>query len=361
MEKGDLEKHHYSYLDNPRGSLEQTRFLDAPLNIDRNSAKWDLFDLEIQKKFRNLYRYSDSKEDGYNLMSGTCNLINTIIQRHEKGETIETLLFLDRSARLGAYLFGVCWDIVEKRAGARGSSLPLGKPKIRFVNSGTEDREKHQHKGTITSLGELFQKEDFKGSVMIVDEYVSSGGSVRRTGEGLINGGYRPQHLYGIAQFMELPYWYNIPDAKGVREVDNTSEDDRVRILKLPSKVIEETKKLISIIGANNSLSLPGSTINLFRENLTVDQKNKLKEAGIDLSRYVRILKEKCEQEEIDVVVVVKYFVTAGGFKSLPPFPFEQAKTIKYRAMLREIAEESFNRGLVIIDEKLFKLSGKVS
>jgi len=155
-----------------------------------------------------------------NLVEGTLNLINLIITRSQE-EPIDTLVFLDRSARPAQYLFRVLWDELKKT-----NKIPANqkRPAIRFINIGSVTR----HSLTKPSEVEQFMQNTYRASdlhnrrVLVVDERTHSGGSVRRTMR-LLNSVFEAQ-ADGVSMFQTYPSWYLYHSHKGV--VDSSDSPD---------------------------------------------------------------------------------------------------------------------------------------
>ena len=347
----------YAVLSGADSELEYVPQLDEPIHVKFDAAQWnDLIrlvedtckDLSVHKRIGN--------EDAYNLMAGTCNLINTLAQRQAKGMPVDTIVFMDKAARLAAYLFNVCWDLVQQKVDANESSFPVKKPLIRFINQGQEDVSKLHDPIALEALGQTYRKEDFTGRVMIIDEYVVSGGSMKKAWKALTSAGYNPYHLIAMAQFDQLPEWYSFNDLKGIRDPGYVPEEARIVINELPEQLMADLKKAISVIGPKIieaiQLRLPSELPYILETHLTTGQKDTLRDAGIDASRVLRELTEKCNSRRQGYVApyhVINYLASAGGFISLHPTTDQLKGSTEYRQVLKMIAEEAFKRGLVEI------------
>jgi len=148
-----------------------------------------------------------------NLMAGAINLINFIIERQNK-TPIKTLVFLDKSARLGAHVFRVLWSTLEKQG-----RLPTGvtKPNIKFINVGFGEDHKHIAQRSLDLAAEMFPNEDLEGDeVLVIDEFVESGVSLRRAMKFLQD--KYGTHAQGMANFLVIPKWYSYDMLKGVAD-----------------------------------------------------------------------------------------------------------------------------------------------
>lgn len=162
-----------------------------------------------------------------NLMAGSFNLINTLIERSRIGTGAEVLLFLDKSARNGAYVFRCVWEELNRK-GELPTSLIL--PEIRFMNIGLHDDDKHENSTPLFLLKKKYTDEAFKNKkIVIVDEYVSSGGTMKKAMKTIEEVfGVTP---YGIALFERLPEWYG-SDESGILGVTDFETNRRYNKLK---------------------------------------------------------------------------------------------------------------------------------
>ena len=344
----------YAVLSGADSELEYVPQLDEPIHVKPADLGWvDLRD-DVEEQFKAfLDRNCLVLESTYNLMSGTCHLINTLIQRHTEGKPVDTIIFMDKAARLAAHLFNVTWALIEQRQ-TDTADFPVKKPQIRFINSGREPTNKFGHTATQEQLRSLYRAEDFTGNVMIVDEYVQSGSSLRKTWRALTASSYAPKDMVGMAQFAHLPEWYMNDNVKGVKDPEYVyvSEGTIKDITALPEKLTTHLKTALRIFGYKElswykSGLVSESGIAEDVEALSSTQRAALKESGIDLYKLFVELRDQCAVRHLDPAVVMSYVATAGGFLALRPDSHQLSKTTEYRKMLRFIAEEAFKRGLV--------------
>lgn len=177
-----------------------------------------------------------------NLVEGTLNLINLIITRFQE-DPIDTLVFLDKSARPAQYLFRMLWSELK-----RTNKIPSNQkmPAIRFINIGplthrfltkTDEIEKF--------LKTKYRSTDFEQRrVLVVDEKTHSGGSVRRTMR-LLNSVFEAE-AGGISMLRTYPSWYLYHSHKGV--VDGSDSPHSVsQLIAVPpqdKKTITNSKML---------------------------------------------------------------------------------------------------------------------
>jgi hypothetical protein len=133
-----------------------------PLEIDSDEEKWAEIDNNLQEEARKMDKRNvlekvftvllskldkdnppqqplEWKESSKKLVEGSINLINALVTKAQEGKPVSTLLFLDKSARLAAYLFRKIWQELELNG-----KLPKGVliPKIRFINVGKDQNVK---------------------------------------------------------------------------------------------------------------------------------------------------------------------------------------------------------------------------
>lgn len=228
---------------NPQGEVNGAKGL-----AERVSAivQKKIPDLKIEGELFIYIREIASSAEIDNLMDGTINLVNTVLEYHSQGKPIETLLFLDKSARNGFYLFWETWQQLKKR---KEIPVEVNMPRIRFMNIGRDNIDKHHKKSPIKLLQMKYHSSDFVGKrVAVVDEFVSSGQTLRR-------GLKTIQELYGtvplgLAQFRELPDWYSAADLgiKGVSDQDRAAGYDydlKLRLDSLSPRTAEKIHRLV--------------------------------------------------------------------------------------------------------------------
>lgn len=156
-----------------------------------------------------------------NLMGGCVNLVNILIARHKDEEPVNTLLFLDKSARNGAYIFRLVWHELEQRG-----ELPDGinMPNIRFMDVGQNNDRKYHFPGPKEILKAKYKKNDFENQrVLVVDEYIYSGDSLR-SGLKVIEDIYGVKPA-GLSLFSRLPLWYGKDNGiLGVTDLETKDE-----------------------------------------------------------------------------------------------------------------------------------------
>lgn len=183
------------------------------------------------------------------LIGGTLNLVNTVIDQHQREEPIDTLLFLDKSARSGAFLYRQMWSELRKRG-----EIPDGVliPDIRFMNIESE-RDLHEFPEAILRRkyrGEAFEQR----RVVVVDESVEHGKTLR-TGLKVLEDVFGTLPI-GMAQFQSnfFPVWCDSSETKGVAELVPNDEsrpgyrEVRDRLNELQFKD-EEVGALLKIVG----------------------------------------------------------------------------------------------------------------
>lgn len=249
------------------------------------------------------------------LMRGTMHLIDTIIQQARKGERIDTLVFLDKSARFGGYLLNQCWSELTKR-----KEIPneIKLPTIRYVNIGRFDDEKHETSIALQLLNTVWKQFDFEQkNVFIVDEIVASGGSLRLALKTF-------QEVFGvvatgIAQFKQCPIWYGAENMLGVedRHIDWYVEDGLKRLNEHESGLLcklakattkDEFSELIVKI-----LTLHKQYVSSIAATYYINNQLNLSLSPADFKTICAIM-NKCNLETTEFESIWEYVHTAGGF-----------------------------------------------
>lgn len=315
-------------------------------------AKYSGLDDECHYKFALLNPGDESfSESSARLMEGTLNLLNCLIAQSQLGRTINTLVYLDKSGRLAAYLLDVVWRTVQKT----GYVFPITRPKIRFINIGSGGGDKYKDRHSRHLLAQRYHPADLNDqNVMIVDEYCASGDSVRNAAEALLSAGYHPNQMVGISQFARfLPGWYTRNRVKGVADVfDAVFDTDLWKLTSLEPGLIDRTLALSQIIGIRKLISLfkPQTSTSLFRDHLTAYQQQKLIAADIDLVNFRTEFTTGCETIGLSISPVLCNIISYGDFTAFPPESENMLVSASYRQTLRFMVEAAFTRGLVQIE-----------
>lgn len=329
----------FKIIHEPRGKLEFLDSVGEIITVSTVMSDWSDFN-------QFLYENESMVENPYNLIDGTANLIEQVIIRAKSGSPVDTLVFLDKSARPGAYLFNQLWHQLISQSTETGG---VNKPKIKFLNVGYDDPNKHDHKKSLEELGVLYNRGDLSGNVIIVDEYIASGSSSRLAGEAIQKAGYRMNNLEAIQMFYECPSWYSDSSVKGVSEVPHMSPEDRKKIDSMPEKLkssIADIKKAIGIRGLIVSLTDDEKYVLDYIESHASYVAN-LAQAGININKTKRELNDYCKKMRLDVFRVTSFIATQGGYTALPPLSQDLPRIQSFKRKLKKIVTESVKRGLV--------------
>lgn len=352
----------YKYLSTVEPSIlfKNTAQETKPIHvIEKGMVAWHDLKSDTEQLFKTVAQKNpdlldfDFDENIKSLVCGSFNLINNLINR-APDEQIDTLIFLDKSARNAAYLFQHGWDVAASILEKKGKEhlLPQ-KPNIRFINVGLFEDEKHCDSFCEKMLASIYREEDFYGRVMIVDEIVASGGSIRRAAQSLSRAGYLPSHIEGIANYDSLPSWYSRGNIKGIHDVGDISSDSRMTAAAMDDSEISliqaaikrhgwedlmlaaelSTSPVLMVSSGNSASKRRGATVNL------------LDSAASLVRRYAR-------NAQVPPDEIVRLIASRGGFLALPPNPDEIKATREYRKVLRYILKEAVNRGLVTFSRK---------
>jgi len=181
---------------------------------------------------RGIKRYVERLTDLYQVelvLRGTANLVNTIVEHNQSGEPIETLVFLDKSARNLAYVFTEMWLRLEQE---NILTAETKRPEIRFLNVNNDNGQMYVLVPEMerSLLAERLRPQDFIGKkVAIIDEYTETGGTLKKTQEML-------RKMYGtkairMAGLYNLPGWYGGKDF-GVLGITDLNLGTRYREVK---------------------------------------------------------------------------------------------------------------------------------
>lgn len=316
----------YSYLESPDGTLHTQPQRTDPLTITMDSRAWE--------QLENRFQGTGFEESGYNLMAGSINLINLIEEKHEAGQPLETLLFLDRSGRLAAYTLRNAYEQLALVYGMRGQELATHFPKVRFMNIGSEDYAKHSDTIACAQLSRLYRADDFKeNATLIVDEYIYTGASVRNAGRVVRDAGFAKE-TPAITMFHNCPDWYGDNWVKGVADVGTINMPTRNAfevIAKRAPDIIDHATEIVRRHG--------------WRNIIEVIQKGPFYSTGAIPSKDINFIKNLCDESHIDHVV--RYLASSGGFISLSPTQEMSARSRRYREKLKELIRESLQNNLI--------------
>lgn len=361
----------YKFLRGPREALVELHGLKKPFEISDDRDEWDQLDFDLKTIYTALVSddptgYWDeldpglkamyeelfsNEQDRYitrftetsrNLISGLVQLINFLIEKKKSKEEVQTLVFLDKSARNGAYMLYVAWDIFAKSLEKQNPSLMPKKPNIRFLNVGRSEDAKHNDESANQQLSRIYSRNDFLGHVLIIDEIISTGGSIRAAGESLLSAGYNPSSLEGIANFSSIPDWYSNSNVKGITDVGYISQSTRDTMANMDEGDREQIIQVIRQIGWQELVNVCVDTLD-FRslvKSMSIRRRNNIRIAIDLIRRYASQALVSNEQ-------VIRYLASSGGFLGLSPNKESKQLTSLYRTMLKRMIRESFARKLV--------------
>jgi len=279
-----------------------------------------------QREFRIIQETYDASSVN-NLISGTINLINTIIDRHHKEVPVNTLLFMDKSARNGYYVFNILWDAYSKL----GKIPKMYKPDIKFLNISQYDHSKNIYPGSLALLKNKLNQRNFSRNILVVDDSVLTGDSMRMTINTISDlFQHRPD---GIEQFANTPSWYG-EEASGVIGVTDPSDKHHATYKKISQQPVDQilaVNKIIDTIGERQFTNLAKLIFSL------PDHSNvPFSAVSNEDFAIVKSFIFQCQLNKIPDAV--SFFHTAGGFfvSSLPEKSLhENARA--YRRILKQI------------------------
>ncbi|NMB70373.1 hypothetical protein GYA27_04205 [candidate division WWE3 bacterium] len=284
-----------------------------------------------------------------NMMEGTTNLINTIIEKEKAGTPVKTMVFLDKSARTGAYIFNTLWNELE----LVGDLSSTQKPEIRFMNIGRTDIEKHGAKASLALLKDRFRDSQFPdGGVLIVDEYVESGGSIRRALKTIEDEfEIKPD---AVAQFKGLPKWYGdatlgltgITDNELIHENDRFFDEKFERLRQLES---EDALALKEVVNKH-----AGDFQNFYRTTFYLKYIDGEKREQLTPAKFYDMGIDNVTDKDIDIIdkiiekcgslnmgdgdTIEEFIQSAGGFLARPlKEDWQRDNNARYRHLLKSI------------------------
>lgn len=169
------------------------------------------------------FDYMDAEE----LMKQTDAFMKKVSSMYESGEKVDTIFFLDKSARPLAYMFKHLFREYVK-------DETVKPPQILFLNVGQETTLPDTSKDFTKEVGFSGDPESMKKAygkwikpnfnVLVVDEYSSTGKSLKRATD-IVDNAFSSQGVstQSLTAYTKVPKWYHRPNYLGVR--DRTVED----------------------------------------------------------------------------------------------------------------------------------------
>ncbi len=150
-------------------------------------------------------------------IGSTITLINHI-QHLQNEADLDQLVFLDRSGRLGAHMMRRAWRNLQ----ARGEIDPtVSLPKSTFVNVGRSNSREDDFDQTVRCFGSVLSDATDAKTILVVDDYSSTGGSIKNTMDLYAKEG---RLVFGTSQLRYQAPWYanKSPGLKGTVELGDT-------------------------------------------------------------------------------------------------------------------------------------------
>ncbi|HLD51277.1 hypothetical protein A3K34_00825 [candidate division WWE3 bacterium RIFOXYC1_FULL_40_10] len=252
----------------------------------------ELIEREMKKNYGKWWGFHDDSfnrgsqeinESEY-MLPGTIRLINKTLNEFKHGDPYDTLIFLDKSGRPGAYLYRQLVEQLTTR-----QLLPEGfvPPKVRFMDLGkTDDPWKIRNPETASMMTKMLQiSPDEK--VLIVDEFKDTGATLNGALAELNKiYGTNPEGTYQFEN-SHGPFWYRDPEQK----------------LVVDARVFKRTKEFIEEL--NNS----------------------------DLKESLAFLAKQLQREEFNKLIEIRML------------DIEMSKATTEESLLKELAAEYNNNG----------------
>ena len=273
------------------------------------------------------------KENYKNLVQGSLRLINYVLtEKQRTSNDVNTLVFLDQSARPGAFLFYKLWSELRKMG-----KIPreFSKPNIIFINYSSSEKQYLSDSELIYKLLENAIQNYIGTNVLVIDESWSSGLSTK--------GGMRiarqvqkqKGRVIGTLNYENFPTWY--------------ARRTSFPALGLPTHAMKEIGDHLNYLPPDRLEKL----ISLF---------NKGRDFFCNSKEVAAILDETFENDTIEIVAngpgrnysivetVYYYLKTAGGLISMSAREYSsfwkntthnREKVMAHRELLAEIARFS--------------------
>ncbi len=283
------------------------------------------------------------------LVTATTQLVNKVLEESLTGDPITSLVFLDKSARNGAFLFYTMWDGLQQRG-----EIPQGvaRPDIRYMNVGRFHDEKHSSQGPVALFKDQFTliPEGMSPHVLVVDEYIESGGTARRAQKLLMDAfGIKAD---AISMFSTVPIWYGTSDigllgVKDPKHEDFWSTTELGKSLSgLPAKTLLSAKHILDRFDGTGFEEIFGTVyIKDKVERSSVDDIRKaLEDKGLDVAvEDILELLSIAHTEGMGIVNIyelVQYLESAGGYFAVPTSSeYDRQNFIAYRTILKSIIQ----------------------
>lgn len=304
-----------------------------------------------------------------NLIRGTVNLVNTVIEAQIKNDPYDTMVFLDLSARPAYYLFEKVLNKLEPEFQEQG--FKIKKPKIRFLLAGTTDIDKYDSIISINKLKTIFDKNDFENkNILIVDEIIFSGTSSTSAKKSLIKAKYHPKKIDVISQFKDQPEWCGKDGLKGVDKPVYFDPEIRDTNNKLPVKLKKEIKDCLGILGYYRVIDLIENRYHSDKKNgfITENEINRLREKEMDFYEIIKKIENYCINNGLNVdrslntaiSETVEFEATNGGFTALPPNKETLVKSNILKKQLSMMVNLVFDKKRKIIEVNVNKSSSNL-
>lgn len=353
----------HNYLPDASVAMEkvsQTEPLHIPARAD---VKWEQLSQQMDQAIRKIVaetqeKYSKVKtvieddliEEWSNLAEGTVHLLNLLLNAESKGQPIQTLVFLDKSARPAAYLVRKTLKYLKEK-GAITYSLPP----VKFLDVGAKHPNKHTKSLSRTDqlTNELLDRMQLKEPLLVVDEFIDTGDSARRT----LNLLQRHQNVKGqaVGEFVTYPDWYHdevIPgfkdeEVKGVKDVTlvrfqnealEQISDEAWETLKGLHKKLKYRPRLFSRLYRAAELLTP-PLFKVLGKVMVSD--SSLAEMGKFQASVIELHRKFENNATLDLTGEELYwFLETGGAATVAPIKGKRGSFLAHREMLDALAQK---------------------
>jgi orotate phosphoribosyltransferase-like protein len=187
--------------------------------------------------------------------TGIIDLMNLVISTKT-----DTLVLMDKSARPVAEFFKALW---------REKYMEYKVPEIRFVNIGNEISDKYNSDDELNSLNKVHSLSLDGKRVVVADEVVSSGKSLKNAKSILERLFSKTKNIVYTAVFRSLPNWYDNPVSLGVSDLNQLPFRGDADFYKWRDGVTDGFIALSprGVLRKNNQLSLEDDPYDKFNQN----------------------------------------------------------------------------------------------
>ncbi len=242
------------------------------------------------------------------------------------GKPVESLLFLDKSARLGAFILRQVWREVLSRSSKLDG---ISEPRHYFLNAGGSEcklsSERYQSGRAHDLLRQIYDQDTFTRSTLIIDEY-SISGSAARSALQTLSDVYNIDTI-SISHFRKTPMWWFYDRVKGVREYFFSEETSQL-LREVDDGQLQSLAEFFQRLSGNDAMAVLEDVKTLSASDFILKYKVSVRDNN-DVLRFFYDLSQR--YSEVSVQGFIQYVRSAGGYFAAPsPTRF----SVEYRSYL---------------------------